>query len=199
MQPESTTVASPRRRTRRSRADERAYEMFHASRYRELAAYCMTDLRNWFDAQEVAADALIVLWRNWLRLRTHDDRTLQAYVFQVARRRLLHVAPRLRRRQQQTVPLGSGTDDMDDDPALVDPASRDDTADAVAQRLARRLHVALRKLQSDEQAAVLRRYADRRTIAEVADELGTTEAAASALMRRALRVLREHLIGVPTT
>ncbi len=88
---------------------------------------------------------------------------------------------------------------MDDDPALVDPASRDDTADAVAQRLARRLHVALRKLQSDEQAAVLRRYADRRTIAEVADELGTTEAAASALMRRALRVLREHLIGVPTT
>src|SRR2546429_4316747 len=58
MQPESTTVASPRRRTRRSRADERAYETFHASHYRELAAYCMTDLRNWAEAEEVAADAL---------------------------------------------------------------------------------------------------------------------------------------------
>ncbi len=199
MQPESTTVASPRRRTRRSRADERAYETFHASHYRELAAYCMTDLRNWAEAEEVAADALIVLWRNWLRLRAHDDRTLQAYVLQVARRRLLHVAPRLRRRQQQTVPLGSGTDDMDDDPALVDPASRDDTADAVAQRLARRLHVALRKLQPDEQAAVLRGYADRRTIAEVADELGTTETAANTLVRRAQRELRRSLIGEPTT
>jgi len=199
MQSESTTVASPRRHTRRSRADERAYKAFHASHYRELAAYCMTDLRNWAEAEEVAADALIVLWRNWLRVRAHDDRTLQAYMFQVARRRLLHVAPRQRRERQQTVPLGWGADDMDGDPALVDPASRDDAADAVAQRLARRLHVALRKLEPDAQAAVLRRYADRRTIAEVADELGTTEAAAGALMRRALRVLREHLIGVPTT
>src|SRR6266567_8217114 len=106
MQPESTTVASPRRRTRRSRADERAYETFHASHYRELAAYCMTDLRNWAEAEEVAADALIVLWRNWLRLRSHDTRTLQAYVFQVARRRLLHVGPKLRRQRQQTAPLG---------------------------------------------------------------------------------------------
>jgi RNA polymerase sigma factor (sigma-70 family) len=198
MQPESTTVASRDRRTRRSRADERAYETFHASHYRELAAYCMTDLRNWFDAQQVAADALVVLWRNWHRLRSHDTRTLQAYVFQVARRNLLHVTPKLRRQRQEMVPLGWGTSDLDDDPALVDPASRGDTADAVAKRVARRLHVALRKLELDEQAAVLRRYGDRRTIAEVADELGTTEAAAGVLMRRALRVLRAHLIGVPT-
>jgi len=159
----------------------RAYQAFHASHFRELA------------------DALIVLWRNWLHLRAHDEHTLRAYVFQVARRHLLHVAPRQRRERQQTVPLGWGTDDMDGDPALVDPASRDDNADAVARRVAHRLRVALRKLEPDERAAVLRRYADRRTIAEVADELGTTEAAAGALMRRALRVLREHLIGVPTT
>ncbi len=50
-----------------------------------------------------------------------------------------------------------------------------------------------------EQAAVLSRYADSHTLAEVADELGVTEAAANALVRRALRELRRSLIGTPTT
>src|SRR5438094_855169 len=46
---------------------------------------------------------------------------------------------------------------------------------------------------------LLRRYGDRHTLAEVADELGSTETAASTLVRRALRELRRSLIGVPTT
>jgi DNA-directed RNA polymerase specialized sigma24 family protein len=46
---------------------------------------------------------------------------------------------------------------------------------------------------------VLRRYGDRHTLAEVAGELGTTEKAAGTLVRRALRDLRRHLIGTPTT
>ena len=67
------------------------------------------------------------------------------------------------------------------------------------QRLARLLHVALRKLEPDERAAVLRRYGNRHTLAEVAYELGTTETAANTLVRRALRKLRQRLLGVPTT
>ena len=139
-----------------------------------------------------------MLWPNWAHLRAHDDRTLRAYAFQVACHRLLHVAPRQRRWRQQTVPLGWGADDLDDDPALVDPASRDDQPDALDRRLARLLHAALGKREPDQRAAVLRRYADRHTLAEVADEVGTTEAEASALMRRSLRELRALLIGAPT-
>src|SRR2546425_1174737 len=115
-----------------------------------------------------------------------------------ARRKLLHVAPRQRRQRQQTVPLGWGTDDLDDDPALVDPATRDDSPEAVDRRMARLLRVTLGKLEPDEQAAVLRRYGDGHTLAEVADELGTTETAANTLVRRALRELRRSLIGEPT-
>ena len=175
----------------------RAFEAFHASHFRELAAYCMVNLRNWADAEEVADDALMTLWRNWRHLRSHDDRTLRAYAFQTVRHRLLRVAPRQRRQRQQTVPLGWGTDDLDNDPALVDAAGREQT-DTLDRRLARLLHAALGKLQPDEQAAVLRRYADRRTVAEVADELGTSETATNTLIRRALRRLRHQLIGEPT-
>ena len=157
------------------------------------------DLRNWADAEEVAADALFTLWSHWPGLRARDDRTLRAYAFTTARRRLLRVAPRQRRQRQQTVPLGWGTDDLDDDPALVDPATRDDSPEAVDRRMARLLRVTLGKLEPDEQAAVLRRYGDGHTLAEVADELGTTETAANTLVRRALRKLRQRLLGVPTT
>jgi hypothetical protein len=44
----------------------------------------MADLHDWHEAQEVAADALFVLWRNWPRLRAHHDRTPRAYAFHVA-------------------------------------------------------------------------------------------------------------------
>ena len=63
---------------------------------------------------------------------------------------------------------------------------RDDQPDALDRRLARLLHAALGKLEPQQRAAVLRRD-DRHTLAEVADELGRTEAAAGALMRRTLR------------
>jgi RNA polymerase sigma factor (sigma-70 family) len=199
MQPESTTAAPRNRRTRPSKADLQAFEAFSASHFRELAAYCMVNLRNWADAEEVADDALMTLWRNWSHLHSHDDRTLRAYAFQTVRHRLQRVAPRQRRQRQQTVPLGWGTDDLDNDPALVDPTSRDDHPETLDRRLARLLHAAVGKLEPDEQAAVLRRYADRRTVAEVADELGTTETATTTLIRRALRHLRQQLIGEPTT
>ena len=159
----------------------------------------MVDLRHWEEAKEVAADALIELWKHWSGLRSHDERALRAYVFTTARRKVRYVAPRQRRQRPQSVPLGWGTDDMDSDPAMIDPASRDDSPAAVDQRLARLLHAALAKLEPDEQAAVLSRYADSHTLAEVADELSITEAAANALVRRALRELRRSLIGTPTT
>ena len=159
----------------------------------------MVDLRHWEEAKEVAADALIELWKHWSGLRSHDERALRAYVFKTARRKARYVAPRQRHQRQHTVPLGWGTDDLDTDPALVDPATRDDSPAAVDQRLARLLHAALAKLEPDEQAAVLSRYADSHTLAEVADELSITEAAANALVRRELRELRRSLIGTPTT
>jgi RNA polymerase sigma factor (sigma-70 family) len=200
----TTTVAPRRRRTRREivrqeSADAEAYAAFDASHRQRLVAYCMVYLRNWADAEEVAGDALFDLSRAWSRLRSHDERVLRAYVFKTARRKMLHAAPKRRRQKQQNVPLGWGTDDMDDDPALVDPASRDNSAAAVDQRMARLLHAALGTLEPDKREAVLRRYGDRHTLAEVAGELGTTEKAAGTLVRRALRDLRRHLIGTPTT
>jgi RNA polymerase sigma factor (sigma-70 family) len=199
MQRKSTTVAPRRRRTRQEIAADEAYAAFDASHRQQLVAYCMADLRNWHEAEDLAEYALVVLWEKWNGLRTHDERALRAYVFTTARRKLGHVAPRRRREREQTVPLGWGTDDLDDDPALVDPASADESPAAVNQRMARLVHAALATLEPDEQAAVLRRYGDRHTLAEVADELDTTEKAAGTLVRRALRELRRRLIGTPTT
>lgn len=199
MQPESTTGAPRRRRTRRPPAEARAFEAFGVGFFEPLTAYCMADLHDWGEAQQVANDALFVVWCNWSHLHGRDDRRLRAYAFQVVRHRLLRVAPRQRRQRQQTVPLGWGTDDLDDDPALIDPTSRDNRPDVLDRRLARLLRAALGKLEPRQRAAVLRRYGDRHTLAEVADELGTTEAEAGALMRRTLRELRMLLLGESTT
>ena len=57
----------------------------------------------------MAADALIGLWKHWSSLRSYDERARRAYVFTTARRKLLHKAPRQRRRQQQIAPLGWST------------------------------------------------------------------------------------------
>lgn len=195
----TTTVAQRRRRTRQEIADDEAYAAFDASHRQQLVAYCMADLRNWPEAEDVAEYALVVLWETWSRLRTHDEQALRAYVFTTARRKLQRVAPRQRREREQTVPLGWGTDDLEDDPALVDPASRDDSPEAVDRRMARLLRVTPATLEPDEQAALLRRYGDRHTLAEVASELGTTEKSAGTLVRRALRDLRRRLIGTPST
>jgi len=81
---------------------------------------------------------------------------------------------------------------------LVDPTSQDDTPEAVATRLAHRLHAVLGKLDADERAVVLGRYADGRTLGEVAAEIGMTDGMANVLLRRGLRRLRELLIGVST-
>src|ERR1700682_5199473 len=109
LQAESTPVAPRGRRTSQDSASENAYAAFDASHRRGLVAYCTADLRNWADAEEVAADALFALWSHWRGLRARDDRTLRAYAFTTARRRLLHMAPRQRRQRQQTVLLGWGT------------------------------------------------------------------------------------------
>lgn len=195
MQPESTTDAPRQRRVRRARSAERAFEAFYSGHYRQVVAYCVADLHDWAEAEEVAADAFMVLWRAWPRLRAHDDRTLKAYVFAVARRRLLRVAP-ARRRRPPTFPFGWGDDDgMEHDPALIDPASRDMSPDAVTDRLTRRVAVALRALDDDERAVVLLRCADGRSLSEVAREVGTTDGAANVLLRRGLHHLWERLLG----
>jgi len=82
MQPESTTVAPRGRRTRQQIAADEAYAAFDASHRHRLEAFCMVDLRNWEEARELAADALIELWKHWFGLRSHDERALRAYVVQ---------------------------------------------------------------------------------------------------------------------
>src|SRR5918911_812796 len=139
MQPESTTGAPRRRRTHRSPAESPAFTTFHVACFTPLTAYYMADLHDWQEAEDMAAEALVVVWRNWAHLHAHDDRTLRAYAFQTVRHRLLRVAPRQRRQRQQTVPLGWGADDLDDDPTLIDAASRDDQPDVLDRRLARLL------------------------------------------------------------
>jgi len=72
MQAESTPGALYRRRSHRSPAETRAFEAFHVGFFVPLAAYCMADLHDWHAAEELADDALMVLWRNWAHLHAHD-------------------------------------------------------------------------------------------------------------------------------
>src|SRR5918911_42836 len=78
MQPESTTGAPRRRRTHRSPAESPAFTTFHVACFTPLTAYCMADLHDWQEAEDLAAEALVVVWHNWAHLHAHDDRTLRA-------------------------------------------------------------------------------------------------------------------------
>lgn len=130
------------------------------------------------DARDAVQDALVGLYPHWERVRAGGS--VEAYVH----RSIINAATSRWRRTRRTTPV---------DPILLNPAPSQDPTDAVADaQLAWSL---CRELPVDQRAAVVLRFYQDRSYAEIARILDCPEATARSHVHRALARLRARLAG----
>ncbi len=133
--------------------------------------------RDWHVARDAVQDALIGVHRGWARLPEGAAR--DAYL----RRSVVNASLRQLRRRPKTLPLA--------DESALPPAPGGDPADRVAAAdEAWRLCAELGPVQ---RAAVVLRFHDDLTYADIAEVLGCPEATARSHVHRALGTLRQAL------
>ena len=154
---------------------EESFETFVASRLDRLVGLAVLVTRNISDAEDAVQDALASVYARWRRLPEGGER--DRYVNRVVVNACLK---RLRGRTRQLVvadldwvPDAGGTDDP--------------VADAVMARQAWRLCA---ELPGTQRAAVVLRFYEGLSFAEIADILGCRETTARSHVHRAISALR---------
>jgi RNA polymerase sigma-70 factor, ECF subfamily len=162
------------------RGDERAFDTIFRAWYAPLVRYVESMLRVRADAEEIAQEVLLELWRR--RERLAEQGSVQAYLFQSARNRALnHV--RHERVEQRAAPYLSRSEGA---PARADQeVVEDEIADAIVAA------VASLPPRCREVFELSRVHGLKQT--EIATALGVTVKAVEAQMARALKTMREQL------
>ncbi|MFV0406400.1 MAG: RNA polymerase sigma factor [Propioniciclava sp.] len=142
-------------------------------------AYLVT--RNTEDARDAVQDALIGLLPRWEKVSQRGS--VDAYV----RRSVVNAAISAWRRERRSTPV--------DDPEVVAPAEADRTLEEefVDAEVAWQI---CQDLPPDQRAAVVLRFYNDYTYAQIATVLGCREATARSHVHRALTKLRTRLVGV---
>ncbi|MCU0636979.1 MAG: RNA polymerase sigma-70 factor [Gemmatimonadaceae bacterium] len=160
--------------------DSGAFDTIFRTWYAPLVRYVDAMLRVRADAEEIAQEVLLELWRR--RDRLAEQGSVQAYLFQSARNRALnHV--RHERVEQRAAPLLMRSEGV---------AARAD-AEVIEGEIADAIREAIESLppRCREVFELSRIYGLKQT--EIADALGVTVKAVEAQMARALRTMRERL------
>lgn len=156
----------------------------------QVYSFAFYELSNHHDAEDVTArvflQALSALPRFENRARAADGAgasTFRVWLFQIARNEVAKQRRTWRRRPQ--VPLESAAAIVD---AAIDPAdamARNESAMTAAD--------ALRRLPADRRRALVLRFVDEMSTAEIAGVLGRSEGAVRVLIHRALRTVAADL------
>ena len=158
----------------------------------QVYSFAFYELRNHHDAEDVTArvflQALAALPRFEDRARPADGEgasTFRVWLFQIGRNEVAKQRRTWRRRPQ--APLEAAT-------AIVDAGS--DPADAmIRQETALSAVDALRRLPADRRRALVLRFVNEMSTAEIAGVLGRSEGAVRVLVHRALRSVAADLAG----
>ncbi|MCU0635264.1 MAG: RNA polymerase sigma-70 factor [Gemmatimonadaceae bacterium] len=160
--------------------DSGAFDTIFRTWYAPLVRYVDAMLRVRADAEEIAQEVLLELWRR--RAQLAEQGSVQAYLFQSARNRALnHV--RHERVQQRAAPLLARSEGV---------AARADN-DVIEGEIAEAIRAAIDSLppRCREVFELSRIHGLKQT--EIAETLGVTVKAVEAQMARALRTMREQL------
>ncbi len=137
-------------------------------------------------ADEVAEETIVAALRSAQRFR--GESTVYTWLCAIARRK---VVDQYRRERRQPLSLDSLTADG---LALIDEKPLPDEA---AQRgeMAEMVHRAIWSLPPEQREAVLGKYLEDRTVADIAADLGKTQKAVESLLSRGRATLRKRLIA----
>jgi RNA polymerase sigma-70 factor (ECF subfamily) len=160
--------------------DEGAFDTIFRAWYPPLVRYVEAMLRVRADAEEIAQEVLLELWRR--RAQLAEQGSVQAYLFQSARNRALnHV--RHERVEQRAAPYLTRSEGA--------PARADN--EVIEAEIAEAITAAIASLppRCREVFELSRIHGLKQT--EIAESLGVTVKAVEAQMARALRTMREQL------
>jgi RNA polymerase sigma-70 factor (ECF subfamily) len=153
-------------------------------------SFAFYELRNHHDAEDVTArvflQALDALPRFQERARPVDGQgasTFRVWLFQIARNEVAKQRRSWRRRPQESLDAAAMIVDAAPDPA--DAAVRRESAGNAA--------AALSRLPADRRRALVLRFVDEMSTAEIAGVLGRSEGAVRVLIHRALRSVAADL------
>jgi RNA polymerase sigma-70 factor (ECF subfamily) len=172
-----------------ARHDPAQFDALYRRYLAQVYSFAFYELGNHHDAEDVTArvflQALAALPRFENRARPADGEgasTFRVWLFQIARNAVAHQRRSWRRRPQ--APLEAAV-------AIV---ATDDPADAVSRRdQAAHAVDALRRLPADRRRALVLRFVDEMSTAEIAGVLGRSEGAVRVLIHRALRSMAADL------
>ncbi len=175
-----------------AQGDPAQFDALYRRYLAQVYSFAFYELGNHHDAEDVTArvflQALAALPRFEDRARPADGEgasTFRVWLFQIARNEVARHRRSLRRRPQAPLEAAATVYDTGDDPA--DAAAR---RDAAAAALA-----AMRRLPADRRRALVLRFVDEMSTAEIAGVIGRSEGAVRVLIHRALRTVAADLAG----
>jgi RNA polymerase sigma-70 factor (ECF subfamily) len=170
--------------------DPAAFDALYRRYLAQVYSFAFYALGNHHDAEDATArvflNALAALPRFQERARPADGEeasTFRVWLFQIARNEIARHRRMFRRRPQAPLEAAATVEDPGDDPGQT--AARHDAALAAI--------AALRRLPADRRRALVLRFVDEMSTAEIAGVLGRSEGAVRVLIHRALRTIAADL------
>jgi RNA polymerase sigma-70 factor, ECF subfamily len=170
-----------------ARRDPRAFEPLYRKYVSQVYSFAVYELRDHHRAEDLTE---VVFLRALGGLPRFDERgdgersTFRVWLFQIARNALANERRRLRRRPEAPLELADVI------------ASDDDPAAAIGTRdAARRAWQAIDRLPEDRRRALVLRFVEEMSTAEIAAVLGRSEGAVRVLIHRALRAVARATDG----
>jgi RNA polymerase sigma-70 factor (ECF subfamily) len=178
-----------------ARRDPAAFDALYRRYLAQVYSFAFYELGHHADAEDVTErvflQALSALPRFEERARPADGEgasTFRVWLFQIARNAIVTEHRDRRRRASASLDaLGEGMDIVDARPGQ-DPAER-----AVSRATASSAMAAIAELPADRRRALLLRFVDEMSTAEIAGVLGRSEGAVRVLIHRALRSVGRRL------
>ncbi len=170
-----------------ARRDPRAFEPLYRKYVSQVYSFAIYELRDHHRAEDLTE---VVFLRALAALPRFDERgdgersTFRVWLFQIARNAIANERRRLRRRPESPLELAEVV------------ASDADPAEAVGERDAMaRAWRAIDRLPEDRRRALVLRFVEEMSTAEIAAILGRSEGAVRVLIHRALRAVAQATDG----
>lgn len=171
--------------SRAAEGDAAAFDLLAARHMRRTLALAQRLVGNAADAEEIAQDAFLRLWRHAPRWNPEQAR-FSTWLYRIT----VNLAIDRRRRSPPTQPLDQALDIHDAAPDAVDRIAEREEAAQVEQALA--------SLPDRQRAAVVLFHQEGLSMREAADALGLAEGAFGSLLARGRRALKGLLGGSGT-